>query len=177
MRAANLVSLTLPAGAEVRQWWTETLGLDPAEDAADSLQLGDLLLHFGEELTLEVVAFDLVDGPALLTDPAGSIVRIVAPDLAAQEQAEATIRDFATAADDLDGPPVGDLVDQVAAVMSDAHERVGAILGEVGKNKVIATMLMLSQRAREIAPGDDQWMLQAGSSLVSGLIIERTDDA
>jgi hypothetical protein len=61
--------------------------------------------------------------------------------------------------------------------MSDAHERVGAILGELGKNKVIATMLMLSQRAREIAPGDDQWMLQAGSSLVSGLIIERTDDA
>lgn len=87
------------------------------------------------------------------------------------EQAERDIQAFIEAAEALDGPPVADLAAGVADVVADAWTAVERRMAEVGTNKLIATMLLVSRQARELDSDEPrQWQLHASSTLLSGLI-------
>ena len=87
------------------------------------------------------------------------------------EEGERRITEFITSADDLPGPPVAELVDQVAGLMGSAWRDVEGILSASPHNKVLATQLRLSQRARGLQPDDpEQWRLFAASTLLTGMI-------
>ena len=88
------------------------------------------------------------------------------------EEAERRITQFVTSADELSGPPVEELADQVAALMRTALRDLEAIMEGKPHNKVLATQLLLGQRARGLQMDDpEQWPLHAASSLLSGLVI------
>ena len=88
------------------------------------------------------------------------------------EEAERRITQFVTSADELSGPPVEELADQVAALMRTALRDLEAIMEGKPHNKVLATQLLLGQRARGLQQYDpEQWPLHAASSLLSGLVI------
>ena len=88
------------------------------------------------------------------------------------EEAERRITPFVTSADELSGPPVEELADQVAALMRTALRDFEMIMTETPHNKVLATQLLLGQRARRLQQHDpEQWPLHAASSLLSGLVI------
>src|SRR5829696_3409724 len=70
------------------------------------------------------------------------------------------------------GPPVEELADQVAALMRKALRDLEMIMEGKPHNKVLATQLLLGQRARRLQQYDpEQWPLHAASSLLSGLVI------
>src|SRR5215213_6640931 len=76
------------------------------------------------------------------------------------EEGERRITEFITSVDDLPGPPVTELVDQVAGLMRAAWRDVEDILSASPHNKVLATQLRLSQQARGLPPDDpEQWRL------------------
>ena len=88
------------------------------------------------------------------------------------EEAEQHITQFVRSADELSGPPVEELADQVAALMRTALRDLEAIMEGKPHNKVLATQLLLGQRARGLQQHDpEQWPLHAASSLLSGLVI------
>ena len=90
------------------------------------------------------------------------------------EEAERQLDEFIATADQLPGPAVDDLVDQVAALIDDAATRIAALVDGVPHNKVLATQLRLSQRARALGTEDEgQWRLYAASTLLSELIIPK----
>jgi hypothetical protein len=87
------------------------------------------------------------------------------------EEGERRITEFITSADELAGPPVAELVDQVAGLMRAAWSDVETLLSQSPHNKVLATQLSLSQQARGLQPDDpEQWRLFAASTLLSGMI-------
>ena len=87
------------------------------------------------------------------------------------EEGERCITEFITSADELPGPPVAELVDQVAGLMRAAWTEVEAIVSASPHNKVLATQLRLSQQARGLQSDDpEQWRLFAASTLLSGMI-------
>jgi hypothetical protein len=88
------------------------------------------------------------------------------------EEADQHITQFVRSADELPGPPVEELADQVAALMRTALREIEAIMDGKPHNKVLATQLLLGQRARGLQQHDpEQWPLHAASSLLSGLVI------
>jgi hypothetical protein len=88
------------------------------------------------------------------------------------EEADQRITQFITSADDLPGPPVEELAEQVALLMQAALRDLEAIMEGKPHNKVLATQLLLGQRARGLQQHDpEQWPLHAASSLMSGLVI------
>ena len=88
------------------------------------------------------------------------------------EEAERRITQFVRSAEELSGPPVEELADQVAALMRTALRDLEAIMEGKPHNKVLATQLLLGQRARRLQQYDpEQWPLHAASSLLSGLVI------
>jgi hypothetical protein len=88
------------------------------------------------------------------------------------EEAERRITQFVRTADELSGPPVEELADQVAALVRTALREIEAIMEGKPHNKVLATQLLLGQRARRLQQHDpEQWPLHAASSLLSGLVI------
>ena len=88
------------------------------------------------------------------------------------EEAERRIMQFVRSADELSGPPVEELADQVAALMRSALRDLEMIMEGKPHNKVLATQLLLGQRARGLQMDDpEQWPLHAASSLLSGLVI------
>src|SRR5215217_6015464 len=87
------------------------------------------------------------------------------------EEAERRITQFVRSADELSGPPVEELADQVAALMRTALRDLEAIMEGKPHNKVLATQLLLGQRARGLQHDPEQWPLHAASSLLSGLVI------
>jgi hypothetical protein len=88
------------------------------------------------------------------------------------EEAERRITQFVISAEELSGPPVEELADQVAALMRKALRDLEAIMEGKPHNKVLATQLLLGQRARRLQMDDpEQWPLHAASSLLSGLVI------
>ncbi len=92
------------------------------------------------------------------------------------EEAERRISEFITSAGELPGPPVADLADQVAELMRAAWREVETIMSEKPRNKVLATQLLLSQRARGLRPDDpEQWRLYAASTLMSAMVIGAVD--
>ena len=87
------------------------------------------------------------------------------------EEGERRITEFITSADELAGPPVAELVEQVAVLMRAAWIDVEDILTASPHNKVLATQLRLSQQARGLPPDDpEQWRLFAASTLLGGMI-------
>ena len=90
---------------------------------------------------------------------------------AAQEehrrQTEAQIAEFVSNADgDVDG-----LATSVMAALRTAYDEIARLLADQPKNDVIATMLALGQRAREVPSTDpDHWMANAASTLVGSRI-------
>src|SRR5829696_8358323 len=88
------------------------------------------------------------------------------------EEAEQRITQFITSAEELPGPPVEDLAEQVAALMRTALRDLENLMEGKPHNKVLATQLLLGQRARGLQHLDpEQWPLHAASSLMSGLVI------
>ena len=88
------------------------------------------------------------------------------------EEAERRITQFVRSAEELSGPPVEELADQVAALMRKALRDLEMIMEGKPHNKVLATQLLLGQRARRLQQYDpEQWPLHAASSLLSGLVI------
>jgi hypothetical protein len=88
------------------------------------------------------------------------------------EEAERRITQFVTSADELPGTPVEELAEQVAALMRTALRDLEMIMSETPHNKVLATQLLLGQRARGLQQYDpEQWPLHAATSLLSALVI------
>ena len=88
------------------------------------------------------------------------------------EEAERRITQFVTSADELSGPPVEELAEQVTALMRAALRDLEKLMEEKPHNEVLATQLLLGQRARELQPHDpEQWHLYAASTLLSGIVI------
>ena len=88
------------------------------------------------------------------------------------EEAERRITQFVTSADELPGPPVEELAERVTAVMQAALRDLETIMDGMAHNKVLATQLLLGQRARGREPHDPkQWHLYAASTLLSGIVV------
>ena len=88
------------------------------------------------------------------------------------EEAERRITQFITSAEELPGSPVEELAEQVAALMRTALRDLEKLMEGKPHNKVLATQLLLGQRARGLQQYDpEQWPLHAASSLLSGLVI------
>ena len=92
------------------------------------------------------------------------------------EESERRITEFITSADELPGPHVAELADHVAEVMRAAMRDIETIMGRKPHNKVLATELFLSQRARGLQADDpEQWRHYAASTLLSGMVIRTVD--
>jgi hypothetical protein len=88
------------------------------------------------------------------------------------EEAERRITQFITSAEELPGPPVEELAEQVAALVRAALRDLEKLMEGKPHNKVLATQLLLGQRARQLQPHDpEQWHLRAASTLLSGIVI------
>jgi hypothetical protein len=88
------------------------------------------------------------------------------------EEAEQRITQFIMSAEELPGPPVEELAEQVAALMQAALRDLEKLMEEKPHNKVLATQLLLGQRARGLQQHDpEQWHLHAASTLLSGIVV------
>ena len=88
------------------------------------------------------------------------------------DEADRQITAFIVEADRLPGPAVGRLADDIETSVEHTADLITALLSGVPHNKVLATMLLLSQRARTTDSSDDRhWRLHAASTLLSALII------
>jgi hypothetical protein len=88
------------------------------------------------------------------------------------EEAERRITQFISSAEELPGPPVEELAEQVVALMRAASRDLEAIMEGKPHNKVLATELLLGQRARAIQPEDpERWRLSAATTLLSELVV------
>jgi hypothetical protein len=92
------------------------------------------------------------------------------------EEAERRITQFVTSADELPGPPVEEIAGQVAELMRVAWSDLEGIMEGKPHNKVLATQLLLGQRARAMQPDDpEQWRLYAASMLLSGMVVRSVE--
>jgi hypothetical protein len=92
------------------------------------------------------------------------------------EEAERRISQFVTSADDLPGPPVEELAEQVATLMRSAWSDLEEITAGKAHNKVLAAQLLLGQRARGLQPDDpEQWRLYAATMLLSGMVVRNVE--
>ena len=88
------------------------------------------------------------------------------------EEAERRITQFVTSAEQLPGPPVEELAEQVSMLMRAALRDLEAIMEGKPHNKVLATQLLLGQRARGLQMSDpEQWHLYAASTLLSAIVV------
>jgi hypothetical protein len=88
------------------------------------------------------------------------------------EEAEQRITQFITSAEELPGPPVEELAEQVDALMRAALRDLEKLMEGKPHNKVLATQLLLGQRARALQQHDpEQWPLHAASSLLGGIVV------
>ena len=88
------------------------------------------------------------------------------------EEAERRITQFVTSADNLPGPPVEELAEQVATIVRSAWSELEGIMDGKPHNKVLATQLLLGQRARALRTDDpEQWRLYAATTLLSGMVV------
>jgi hypothetical protein len=87
------------------------------------------------------------------------------------EEAERRITQFAISGDELPGAPVEELAERVTALMRAASRDLETIMDGMAHNKVLATQLLLGQRARGRQPHDpQQWHRYAASTLLSGIV-------
>jgi hypothetical protein len=88
------------------------------------------------------------------------------------EEAERRITQFVTSADELPGPPVEELAEEVSMLMRAALRDLETIMDGKPHNKVLATQLLLGQRARGLQMSDpEQWHLYAASTLLSAIVV------
>ena len=88
------------------------------------------------------------------------------------EEAERRITQFIMSAEKLPGPPVEELAERVTALMQAASRDLQTVMEGKPHNKLLATQLLLGQRARELQQHDpEQWHLHAASTLLSGIVI------
>jgi hypothetical protein len=88
------------------------------------------------------------------------------------EEAEQHITQFITSSEKLPGPPVEELAEQVVALMRAALRDLEKLMEGKPHNKVLATQLLLGQRARGLQHYDpEQWHLRAASTLLSGIVV------
>jgi hypothetical protein len=88
------------------------------------------------------------------------------------EEAENHITQFIMSAEKLPGPPVEQLAEQVSALMRVASRELEAIMDGKPHNKVLATQLLLGQRARGLQMGYlEQRHLHAASTLLSAIVV------
>ncbi len=88
------------------------------------------------------------------------------------EEAERRITQFITSAEELPGPPVEELAEQVGALMQAALRDLETIVEGKPHNKVLATQLLLGQRARGLQLGDpEQWHLYAATTLLNRIVV------
>ena len=88
------------------------------------------------------------------------------------EEAEQRITQFIMSAEKLPGPPVEELAERVTALMQAASRDLETIMEGKPRNKVLATQLLLGQRALELQQHDpEQWHLRAASTLLSGIVV------
>ena len=88
------------------------------------------------------------------------------------EEAELRITQFVTSAGELPGPPVEELAEQVADLMQVAFADLEKIMEGKPHNKVLATQLLMGQRARGLRPDDpEQWRLYAASTLLNDMVV------
>ncbi|MBA3425339.1 MAG: hypothetical protein ACR2HO_00890 [Rubrobacteraceae bacterium] len=87
------------------------------------------------------------------------------------EEAERRITEFVTTSDELPGPTVADLAERVVGLMRTTWDDIEEIMDGIPHNKLLATQLLLSQRARGLQPDDpEQWRLFAATTLLSGMV-------
>ena len=92
------------------------------------------------------------------------------------EEAERRITQFVPSANDRPGPPVEELAQQVTDLMRTASRDVENIMGGKAHNKVLATQLLLSQRARTLQPDDpEQWRLYAAVTLLNDMVVRNVE--
>ena len=88
------------------------------------------------------------------------------------EEAEQRITQFIRSAEKLPGPSVEELAERVTALMQAASRDLETIMEGKPHNKVLATQLLLGQRALELQQHDpEQWHLRAASTLLSGIVV------
>jgi hypothetical protein len=94
------------------------------------------------------------------------------------EEAERRITQFVTTAEELPGPPVEELADRVAALMRATLRDLEMIMDGKPHNKVLATDLLLGQRARGLQQHDpERWQLYAATTLLSGIVVRGASSA
>jgi hypothetical protein len=94
------------------------------------------------------------------------------------EEAERRITRFVTTAEELPGPPVEELADRVAALMRATLRDLEMIMEGKPHNKVLATDLLLGQRARGLQQHDpERWQLYAATTLLSGIVVRGASSA
>jgi len=87
------------------------------------------------------------------------------------EEGERRITEFVNSAEEIPGPSVADLAEQAAGLMRATWSDMEEIMNDKPHNKVLATQLLLSQRARGLGAEDpEQWRLFAATTLLSGMI-------
>jgi hypothetical protein len=92
------------------------------------------------------------------------------------EEAERRITQFVTSADELPGLPVEELAQQVTDLIRAASLDLEKIMEGRAHNKVLATQLLLGQRARGLQPDDpEQWLLYAASTLLSDMVVRNVE--
>ena len=94
------------------------------------------------------------------------------------EDAERRITEFVSSADELSGPTVEELAEHTAGLMRGTWDELESYMRGKPHNKVLATELQLSQRARSMQPDDpEQWRHYAATTLLSGMISTRSDSS
>jgi hypothetical protein len=85
---------------------------------------------------------------------------------------------FIATADESGYPPVHQLADATLEVMRSAWDRVVMIRVDQSRDRVLATNLLLSQRARSnmTVADPEQWQLHAASTLTSGLVVAASSE-
>jgi hypothetical protein len=88
------------------------------------------------------------------------------------EEAERHITQFITSAEELPGPSVEELAERVSALMQAALRDLEKLMDGKPHNKVLATQLLLGQRARGLQQHDpEQRHLQAATTLLGGIVV------
>ena len=88
------------------------------------------------------------------------------------QEVQRRITQFVISADELPGPPVDELAERVTALMRAALRDLEMIMDGKPHNKVLATQLLLGQRARGRQPHDpEQWHLYVASTLLSWIVV------
>jgi hypothetical protein len=105
-----------------------------------------------------------------ITGPAGATADLVQP--VPPGYHDRRIGGFSDSVAGLDGPPTDELADAVLAAVADAWTRIDGLFEGVAHNKVLATMLLMSQRSRDSAVDSPlHWQQSAASSLLSGFVV------